>query len=61
MRSRLRQAIESDTEGDLESTIKDYRKAVESRNRQLEEARDALREVLSLVQEAKLVSWGVLD
>ena len=61
LRSRLRQAIESDTEGDLESAIKDYRKAAESRDRQLEEARDALRELLSLVQEAKLVSWGVLD
>lgn len=57
----LREAIESGDAGKIKKELASYRAAQKKRAAELKKARQELREVVTLKQEAKLVLWGLLD
>jgi hypothetical protein len=57
----LRSAIENGTPSEIQSKLKEYREARETKEKELQESRERLRKVLNAKQEAALVVAGILD
>ncbi len=59
----LQEALESDSTPveEIKSKLDAYRKARQAQEKELEQAQDKLRQILSVRQEATLVMMGMLD
>lgn len=57
----LRQAVESGDAAKIKKELASYRAAQKKRDEELKKAREELRQVVTLKQEATLVLWGLLD
>lgn len=57
----LREAVESGDANKIKKELASYRAVQKKRAAELKKAREELREVLTLKQEATLVLWGLLD
>lgn len=57
----LRQAVESGDADKIQKELASYRAAQKKRAEELKKAREELRQVVTLKQEATLVLWGLLD
>lgn len=58
---RLREAVESGDANKIKKELASYRAIQKKRAAELKKAREELREVVTLKQEATLVLWGLLD